>query len=156
NCRRHMESHRLESSSDLKMRGTRPDGSTLMIQHGSPIYSALFQQSSFASHAIANERFAVKVRADAPPELLGPFACSGQTGAGAVLNSMRLNSMRPEPGDVLAVFGVGAVGLFGVMAGTIAGCEPIIAVDIHPERLALARTLGATHAIDHTGRTDVV
>jgi aryl-alcohol dehydrogenase len=111
NCRRRMESHCLKSS-DLKMRGTRPDGSTLMSQDGSPIYSAFFQQSSFASHAIANERFAVKVRADAPLELLGPFACSGQTGAGAVLNSMQ-----PESGDALVVFGVGAVGLFGLMAG---------------------------------------
>jgi aryl-alcohol dehydrogenase len=150
NCRRHMESHCLKSS-ELKMRGTRPDGSTLMSQNGAPIYSAFFQQSSFASHAIANERFAVKVRADAPLELLGPLACSGQTGAGAVLNSMR-----PEPGEALVVFGVGAVGLFGLLAGKIAGCEPIIAVDIHAERLALARELGATHAIAHTGRADVV
>jgi aryl-alcohol dehydrogenase len=133
------------------MRGTRPDGSTLMSQGGSPVYSAFFQQSSFATYAIANERFAVKVRKDAPLELLGPFACSGQTGAGAVLNAMQ-----PEAGDAFAVFGVGAVGLSGLMAARIAGCDPIIAVDIHARRLALARELGATHVIDHTGRTDVV
>jgi aryl-alcohol dehydrogenase len=150
NCRRHMQSHCLRNF-DLKMRGTRADGSTLMSQNGSPVYSAFFQQSSFASHAIANERFAVKVRADAPLELLGPFACSGQTGAGAVLNSMK-----PEPGDALVVFGVGAVGLFGLMAAKIAGCDPIIAVDIHSERLELARALGATHVLDHRNRTDVV
>ena len=46
------------SSFDLKMRGTRADGSTLMSQGGAPVYSAFFQQSSFATHAIANERFA--------------------------------------------------------------------------------------------------
>src|SRR5205823_3862399 len=150
NCKRRMESHCLNSFA-LKMRGTRPDGSTLMSREGEPVYSAFFQQSSFATYAIANERFAVKVRADAPLELLGPFACSGQTGAGAVFNSMQ-----PEPGDALVVFGVGAVGLFGLMAAKIAGCGPIIAVDIHPQRLELARELGATHVIDHTGRTDVV
>jgi aryl-alcohol dehydrogenase len=133
------------------MRGTRPDGSTLMSRDGAPVYSAFFQQSSFATYAIANERFTVKVRKDAPLELLGPFACSGQTGAGAVLNSMR-----PEPGDAFAVFGVGAVGLSGLMAARIARCDPIIAVDIHDQRLALARELGATHAINHAGRTDVV
>ena len=88
------------------MRGTRPDGSTLMRKGGAPVYSAFFQQSSFATHAIANERYMVKVRKDAPLELLGPFACSGQTGAGAVLNSMQ-----PRAGDSFAVFGVGAVGL---------------------------------------------
>jgi aryl-alcohol dehydrogenase len=150
NCRREMESH-CQRNFDLKMSGKRADGSTLMSQNGTPVYSAFFQQSSFATHAIANERFAVKVRKDAPLELLGPFACSGQTGAGAVLNSMR-----PRPGDAIAVFGVGAVGLSGLMAAKIAGCDPIIAVDVHDARLALARELGVTHAINHTRRTDVV
>ncbi len=42
------------------------------------------------------------------------------------------------------------------MAAKIAGCDPIIAVDMHDKRLALARELGATHTINHTGRTDVV
>jgi aryl-alcohol dehydrogenase len=150
NCRRDMEAH-CQKSFDLKMNGTRADGSTLMSQNGAPIYSAFFQQSSFATYAIANQRFAVKVRKDAPLDLLGPLACSGQTGAGAVLNSMQ-----PKPGDALAVFGVGAVGLFGLMAARIAGCDPIIAIDVHDARLALARELGATHVINHTGRTDVV
>jgi aryl-alcohol dehydrogenase len=151
NCRRRMESH-CQNGFSLKMRGTRADGSTLMRQaDGAPVYSAFFQQSSFATHAIANQRFAVKVRNDAPLELLGPFACSGQTGAGAVLNTMA-----PRPGDAFAVFGVGAVGLSGLMAARIAGCDPIIAVDVRARRLALASELGATHAIDHSGRTDVV
>jgi aryl-alcohol dehydrogenase len=42
------------------------------------------------------------------------------------------------------------------MAAKIAGCDPIIAIDIHPRRLALAHELGATHVVDHTGRMDVV
>ena len=150
NCRRRMEAH-CHRQFDLKMRGTRADGSTLMRRGIETIYSAFFQQSSFGTYAIANARFAVKVRKDAPLELLGPFACSGQTGAGAVLNSMK-----PEPGDAFAVLGVGAVGLSGLMAAKIAGCDPIIAIDIHDHRLALARELGATHAINHRGRTDVI
>jgi aryl-alcohol dehydrogenase len=149
NCQRRMPSH-CQNNFVLKMRGTRPDGSTLMRRDGAPVYSAFFQQSSFATYAIANERFAVKVRKDAPLELLGPLACSGQTGAGAVLNTMR-----PESGDAFAVFGVGAVGLSGLMAAKISGCDPIIAVDIHDGRLALARELGATHAINNRGQTDI-
>src|SRR2546430_14116567 len=150
NCRRDMPFHCMRGR-ELKMGGTRPDGSALMSKDGVPVYGAFFQQSSFATHAIANERYMVKVRKDAPLDFLGPFACSGQTGAGAVLNSMR-----PEPGDSFAVFGVGAVGLAGLMAARIAGCEPIIAVDVHEARLALAQALGATHVINHRGRTDVV
>src|SRR4051794_33008730 len=150
NCRRQMESH-CQRSFDLKMRGTRLDGSTLMSQQGAPVYSAFFQQSSFATHAIANERFVVKVRKDAPLELIGPFACSGQTGAGAVFNTMQ-----PRPGDAFAVFGVGAVGLSGLMAAKVAGCDPVIAVDVHDKRLELARELGATHVLNHTTESDVV
>jgi aryl-alcohol dehydrogenase len=150
NCRRDMHSH-CQKSFAWKFSGTRPDGSTLLAKDGAPVYGAYFQQSSFSSHTIAHERFVVKVRNDAPLDLIGPFACSGQTGAGAVFNSMK-----PKPGDSFAVFGVGAVGLSGLMAAKVAGCDPIIAVDIHDRRLALARELGATHAINHTGRRDVV
>ena len=150
NCRRQMHSHCLHANT-LKMSGTRADGSTLMQKDGAPVYSAFFQQSSFATHAIANERFVVKVRPDAPLDQIGPFACSIQTGAGAVLNTMQ-----PRPGDGFAVFGVGAVGLSGLMAAKIAGCDPIIAVDVHESRLALARELGATHVLNHAGRNDIV
>jgi aryl-alcohol dehydrogenase len=145
-----MHSH-CQQSFTWKFSGTRPDGSTLLKKNGSPIYSAYFQQSSFSSHTLANERFVVKVRKDAPLDVIGPFACSGQTGAGAVFNTMR-----PKPGDAFAVFGVGAVGLSGLMAAKVVGCDPIIAVDIHNSRLNLARDLGATHTINHTDRSSVV
>jgi aryl-alcohol dehydrogenase len=150
NCRREMKNYCL-SVRQMKMSGKRADGSTLHAQDGKPVYSAFFQQSSFGNFTIANEKFAAKVPASAPIEMLGPLACGGQTGAGAVLNVMK-----PAPGDSFAVFGVGSVGLSGLMAAKISGCDPIIAVDVHEHRLALARELGATHTINHTGRTDVV
>lgn len=150
NCRQDRHSYCLHAF-DLKMKGTRADGSTLLSKNGAPVYSAFFQQSSFGAFALAQERFTVKVRKDAPLELLGPLACSGQTGAGAVFNVMK-----PRPGESFAVFGVGAVGLSALMAAKIAGSAPIIAVDIHDKRLALARELGATHTINHTTCRDVV
>lgn len=136
---------------ELKMGGTRADGSTLHSLDGKPVFGSFFQQSSFGNFTIANERWTVKVPNDAPLEILGPLACGGQTGAGAVLNVCK-----PKPGDSLAVFGVGGVGLSALMAAKIAGCDPIIAVDVRPNRLALARELGATHVIDHSGRDTVV
>ncbi len=144
NCRSHRLSYCLHSG-ELKRMGTRADGSALYSQGGQPVYGAFFQQSSFGTYLIANERYAVKVRADAPIEMLGPLACGGQTGAGAVLNVMK-----PTGGDAFVVFGVGAVGLSGLMAAKIAGCDPIIAVDVHEHRLKVARELGATHTINHS------
>jgi aryl-alcohol dehydrogenase len=150
NCHRSMLSH-CQKSFELKFSGTRADGSTMLSNKGRTVYSAFFQQSSFSSHTLAQERFIVKVRKDAPLSLIGPFACSGQTGAGAVFNTMR-----PRPGDAFAVFGVGAVGLSGLMAAAVAGCDPIIAIDIHCARLELARDLGATHILENTALCDVV
>jgi Zn-dependent alcohol dehydrogenase len=66
--------------------------------------------------------------------------------AGAVLNVMQ-----PAGGQSIAVYGVGGVGLAGLMAARIAGCDPIIAVDLLPSRLALARELGATHTVESRG-----
>jgi aryl-alcohol dehydrogenase len=150
NCRSARQTYCLHSG-PLKHGGTRADGSTLHSQDGKPVYGAFFQQSSFGNFTIANERFALKVPDSAPVELLGPLACGGQTGAGAVLNVMK-----PQSGDSFVVFGVGAVGLSALMAAKIAGCDPIVAVDVHAHRLKLARELGATHTINHSGRSDVV
>jgi aryl-alcohol dehydrogenase len=150
NCQQNMQSYCVHAFS-LKMKGTRADGTTVLSKNGQPIYSAFFQQSSFGTYALTQERYAAKVRKDAPLELLGPLACSGQTGAGAVLNVLK-----PKPGDSFAVFGVGAVGLSALMAAKIADCDPIIAVDIYPHRLALAREFGATHTIDHHADSNLV
>jgi len=150
NCKTHRQTYCLHAF-DLKMNGTRADGSTLHSKEGQPVYSAFFQQSSFGNFTIANERFAVKVRTDVPLTSVCALACGGQTGAGAVLNVMK-----PKAGDSFAAFGVGAVGLAGLMSAKIAGCDPIIAVDVHEHRLKLAHELGATHTINHSGRIDVV
>lgn len=130
----------------LKSGGRRADGSAPMSRDGAPVYSCFFQQSSFATFAVAPAKDAVKIRRDAPLELLGPLGCGLQTGAGAVLNVMR-----PEPGRGIAIYGVGGVGLAGLMAAKIAGCDPIIAVDRLPARLALATELGATHVLESRG-----
>ncbi|HTQ34273.1 MAG TPA: NAD(P)-dependent alcohol dehydrogenase [Stellaceae bacterium] len=127
----------------LKSSGRRADGFTPMSRDGAPVYSCFFQQSSFATYAIAPAKDVVKLRNDAPVELLGPLGCGLQTGAGAVLNVMQ-----PRAGQSFAVLGAGGVGLAGLMAARIAGCDPIIAVDVLPARLALAKELGATHTLE--------
>ncbi len=130
----------------LKSGGRRADGSTPMSRDGAPVYSCFFQQSSFATFALAPAKDVVSVRRDAPLECLGPLGCGLQTGAGAVLNVMQ-----PQPGRSIAIYGVGGVGLAGLMAAKIAGCDPIIAVDRLPGRLALAMELGATHVLESRG-----
>jgi aryl-alcohol dehydrogenase len=135
-----------ERARSLKSSGRRADGSIPMNRNAEPVYSCFFQQSSFANFAVAPAKDVVKIRRDAPIEMLGPLGCGLQTGAGAVLNVMQ-----PAAGQSIAVYGVGGVGLAGLIAARIAGCDPIIAVDRLPSRLALARDLGATHTLESRG-----
>lgn len=125
----------------LNFFGARADGSTSLTDaQGRPVHSHVFGQSSFATHALVNQRNAVKVDADLPLELLGPLGCGIQTGAGAVLNSCKV-----RPGSSVAVIGTGAVGISAIMAARIAGASIVVALDINEGRVALARELGATH-----------
>jgi aryl-alcohol dehydrogenase len=103
-----------------------------------------FGQSSFATHTLATVRNVVKVPRTLPLRLLAPLGCGLQTGAGAVMNSLRVRA-----GASIAVFGVGSVGQAAVMAARIVRAKTIIAVDIHGRRLRLARELGATHSISN-------
>ena len=112
----------------------------LMTQAGAPLFANFFGQSSFAPFAIAHARNTVKIPDALPFHLAAPLGCGMQTGAGAVMNTLA-----GKPGQSLVVFGVGAVGLAAIMAARHIGMGPIVAVDLVPERLALATALGATH-----------
>jgi len=132
--------------------GTRPDGSPTMFLGGEAMNANFFGQSSFATHAIAHQRNVVKVpdsAAHIPLERLAPIGCGLMTGAGAVLRAMKVRAGLP-----IAVFGTGTVGMAAIMAAKIAGANPIIAVDVNDDRLALAKELGATHAFN--GRDDAI
>ena len=135
----------------LNFAGRRGDGSTTMKKGDEVIYGSFFGQSTFATHALINERNAVKVTKDVPLEILSPMGCGIQTGAGGVINSLKA-----EPGSSIVIFGAGSVGLSAIMAAVICGCTTIIAVDIMPERLKLAKAFGATHVINSKETADVV
>lgn len=122
----------------------RPDGSSTMRDGDQKMSAAFFGQSSFATHALANERNAIRVPRDLPLELLGPLGCGVPTGAGTVMNALR-----PKPGASIAIFGTGTVGLSAIMAAKLVGCTTIVAVDVRAGRLEMAGELGATHALDN-------
>ena len=149
-CNKHRPAY-CEMFAPLNYFGTRMDGTVTLHKGDEDVHGCFFSQSSFATYALALATNTVKVDKDLPIELLGPLGCGLQTGAGTVLNALR-----PEPGDSIAIFGMGGVGLSGIMAAKIAGCETIIAVDINDERLALARSVGATHTFNATETKDLV
>jgi Zn-dependent alcohol dehydrogenase len=120
-------------------------------QKGKGIFSTFFGQSSFARHTLVHRSTVVKVPDSTDLALYAPMGCGMQTGAGAVLNSLGV-----KKGSSVAVFGVGSVGMAAVMAAAkVAGAGTVIAVDLQPARLELAKKLGATHAV-LAGDKDVV
>lgn len=130
----------------LNFSGAREDGSTSTYttdNTSEQVHDHFFGQSSFSTFALVHERNVVKVPSDASLELLGPLGCGIQTGAGAVMNALKVS-----PGSCFATFGGGAVGLSAVMAARAAGATTIISADVVPSRLALAMELGATHTIN--------
>lgn len=127
----------------LEFGGSRLDGTKPVRLDGAPVVSAFFQQSTFATRAVTQERNLVVVPAATPVELMAALPCGVMTGAGTVLNILDL---RKDQGMI--VVGTGAVGLSAVMAARIRGADPIIAIDVVPARLELARSLGATHVIN--------
>lgn len=99
--------------------------------------------STFMQATITCENRLTVVPASVPLKEAALLGCAIPTGAGVVLNSIKL-----QAGQSLAVFGVGGIGLSAVMAGAALGGAPIIAVDVSEEKLALARALGATHTVN--------
>ncbi|HTX10692.1 MAG TPA: Zn-dependent alcohol dehydrogenase [Solirubrobacteraceae bacterium] len=102
-----------------------------------------YNTSSFAERSVVPARTAIKVDPDLPLSELALMGCAVMTGVGAVLNTARV-----RPGESVAVVGCGGVGLNVVQGARIAGAERIIAIDVVPAKLELARQLGATDVVD--------
>lgn len=99
--------------------------------------------SSFAERAVVPASGAIRIRDDAPLDVVALVGCAVATGVGAVTNTAAV-----EPGATVAVIGCGGVGLSIVQGARLADASRIVAVDVRPEKTALARRLGATDQVD--------
>lgn len=116
-------------------------GQTLHI--GDQAISPFLSMSSFAEYMVVPEDSLVKIRNDMPLDRAALIGCGVMTGVGAAMNTAKV-----EPGSTCAVIGTGGVGLNVIQGCALAGAERIIAVDIHPNKLEMAREFGATHFVD--------
>ena len=120
---------------------TLEDGTCRFHRNGAPIHH--YNTSSFAARSVVPARTAIPVDRSLPLTQLALMGCAVMTGVGAALNTARV-----RPGDSVAVVGCGGVGLNVIQGAAIAGAGTIVAVDPVPEKLSLARELGATHGVD--------
>jgi S-(hydroxymethyl)glutathione dehydrogenase/alcohol dehydrogenase len=122
--------------------GSLPGGGFRIFQDGRRLHHYSYL-STFARHAVVDERCCIRLPAGTDPDVAALVGCAVTTGVGAVINRAKVS-----PGSTVAVFGAGGVGLSAIMGAHLAGADTIVAVDLSGPRRALALEVGATLALD--------
>jgi len=131
-----------QASWQARADGTLQTGTRRLSAAGLPLnhWSGI---SAFAEYAVVTPQSLVRVDADVPADVAAIFGCAVVTGVGAVVNTAQLRA-----GSSAAVVGLGGVGLSALLGAVASGARAVAAVDLSPEKLELAKTLGATHLYD--------
>lgn len=122
--------------------GTLLGGAIRLSQNGQPVYHHV-GVSAFAEYAVVNRGSVVKIDAALPFDEAALFGCAVLTGVGAALNTAQV-----FPGARVGVVGLGGVGLNALFGAKVAGASRIVAIDLHDDKLELAKRLGATDTVN--------
>ncbi len=131
-----------QSVRETQGKGLMPDGTSRFSYKGEPIYHYM-GTSTFSEYTVVAEVSLAKVPKDAPLEKICLLGCGVTTGIGAVLNTAKV-----EEGASVAIFGLGGIGLAAIIGAKMAKASRIIAIDINPDKFAIARELGATDCVN--------
>ena len=123
-------------------KGLMPDGSMRFSYQGQPVYHYM-GCSTFSEYTVVAEVSLAKINPAANPEQVCLLGCGVTTGLGAVKNTAKV-----QPGDSVAVFGLGGIGLAVIQGAKLAKAGRIIAIDTNPAKFELARTFGATDCVN--------
>ena len=108
------------------------------------------QVYTWGEDALADAEYVIPIPKEDATDVSSIVGCAVLTGAGAVLNTAKV-----RPGDSVAVFGAGGVGLCAIQMASLLEAFPVIAVDIGDDKLEFARQFGATHFVN-SSRVDPV
>ena len=123
-------------------RGVMPDGTSRLSYKGQPLFHYM-GTSTFSEYTVVAEVSLAKINPAADPQQVCLLGCGVTTGLGAVSNTAKV-----KPGDTVAVFGLGGIGLAVVQGARIARAGRIIGVDTNPGKFDLARVMGATDCVN--------
>ncbi len=124
----------------LPEKGRRPPYTSGATYHEQPLGGNVW---TWGEDVLTTADYVIKVPSDTPKDVSSIVGCAVLTGAGAVLNTAKVRA-----GDSVAVFGVGGVGMSALRMAAILEAHPVIAVDLHDDKLAYAREFGATHTVN--------
>lgn len=123
-------------------KGVMPDGTSRFSCNGQPLYHYM-GCSTFSEYTVVAEVSLAKINPAANPEHVCLLGCGVTTGLGAVKNTAKV-----QPGDSVAVFGLGGIGLAVIQGARRAKAGRIIAIDTNPSKFELARHFGATDFVN--------
>ena len=122
--------------------GYMPDHTRRFSHKGTPLFHYM-GCSTFAEYTVVPEIALAKINPAAPLDKVCLLGCGVTTGIGAVLNTAKV-----EPGSTVAVFGLGGIGLSVIQGAVMAKAGRIIAIDLNPDKFAMATALGATDTLN--------
>jgi alcohol dehydrogenase len=99
--------------------------------------------SAFSQYTVAVQESLIPIDKAIPLDKVALFGCAVLTGVGAVINTAKV-----LPGEPVAIFGLGGVGLSALMGARLVGASPIVAVDVLPNKFPLAKRLGADFTVN--------
>lgn len=138
----HPKTNLCQSIRTTQGQGLMPDGSSRFSLDGEPILHYM-GCSTFSNFTVLPEIAVAKIRADAPFDKVCYIGCGVTTGVGAVAFDAKV-----EPGSVVAVFGLGGIGLNVIQGAKMVGADRIIGIDINPTKAELGKTFGMTDFIN--------
>jgi S-(hydroxymethyl)glutathione dehydrogenase/alcohol dehydrogenase len=142
--------HICRTSHEIHAAGTLMDGtSRLTDAKGKRLNHQTFV-SGFAEYMVIPEIGAIKIRDDMPLDQACFLGCCVPTGFGAVYNAAGV-----KPGDSVAIWGMGGIGLNVVRGAKLRSAYPIIAIDLEGSKETIAREFGATHFINSSKKDPV-
>ena len=122
--------------------GLMPDGTSRFSSGGKQVFHYM-GTSTFSEYTVLPEIAVAKISPKAPLEKVCLLGCGITTGIGAILNTAKV-----EKGSVVAIFGLGGVGLGAIQGAVMAGADRIVAIDVNPDKEEFARSLGATDFVN--------
>lgn len=138
----HPKTNLCQSIRATQGQGLMPDGTSRFSLDGQPILHYM-GCSTFSNYTVLPEIALAKIRQDAPFDKVCYIGCGVTTGVGAVAFDAKV-----EPGSIVAVFGLGGIGLNVIQGARMVGADWIIGIDINPQRESLGRKFGMTDFID--------
>jgi S-(hydroxymethyl)glutathione dehydrogenase / alcohol dehydrogenase len=121
--------------------GVMLDGTPRLSWKGKPVYHYC-GTASFAEYTVVPQQSCIAIRKDVPLEVASLVGCAVATGVGSVLYTAGV-----KPGESVAIYGCGGVGLNNIQGAVLSGAYPIIAIDTNESKMKIARDFGATHTL---------